>query len=229
MRGDVLDGRKMNSDQGYYQYVRPEVGAFLPPNPVRVLEVGCGMGKFRQNLKTQCEYWGVEQDAKIGALAKSTLDNVLIGMFADVFKLLPDNYFDLIVCNDVIEHMSDHDWFLQSIQEKMIKGQSFLVGSNPNVRYVKNLFALLAKKDWRYTDSGILDRTHLRFFTEKSLKRTLTANGFAIEEFYGINRIDLRVRSAKSLVVSSCVLLAALFLGNDISFLQFGFRVSLTK
>ncbi len=51
-----------------------------------------------------------------------------------------------------------------------------MVGSVPNVRYFKNLFDLLVLRDWDYKDSGVLDRTHLRYFTLKSLRRSLVAS-----------------------------------------------------
>lgn len=80
---------------------------------------------------------------------------------------LPDQHFDMVICNDVIEHMVDHDHFLEHIKTKMRPG-ACIVGSIPNVRHLTALFKLLVAKDWPYSASGILDRTHLRFFTENS-------------------------------------------------------------
>ena len=57
----------------------------------------------------------------------------------------------------------------------------------PNVRYYRNLFNVVVARDWEYEDAGILDRTHLRFFTFKSLYRTLDQAGFQIRKFEGIN------------------------------------------
>ena len=62
-----------------------------------------------------------------------------------------------------------------------------IVGSIPNVRYYKNLFALIVRRDWRYTDKGILDATHLRFFTQNSFQRSLRESGFSKEKMRGIN------------------------------------------
>jgi hypothetical protein len=70
-----------------------------------------------------------------------------------------------------------------------------LVASIPNVRHWSILRELVWKKDWHYTDAGILDKTHLRIFTGKSLKRTLREHDFAIEKFNGINPMGFNRKS----------------------------------
>jgi SAM-dependent methyltransferase len=204
----------------YYQNVRPEVAAFLPASYTRVLEVGCGEGLFRRNLRPDCEYWGIEPFAPVAANAAGRLDKVITGTFDDAFAQLPDGYFDLVICNDVIEHMVDHDAFLARIKTKMAPGAR-IAGSIPNVRYFPNMMALLLRKDWMYVDAGILDRTHLRFFTEKSLARTLTDNGYIVEKIHGINDIGFRPNSLANLVK----LFLMCFIGRDTRFMQFGFCV----
>ena len=82
-----------------------------------------------------------------------------------------------MVCNDVIEHMADHDRFLRQIRGHIAPG-GVLIGSVPNMRHYRALFELLVLRDWDYRDSGVLDRTHLRFFTARSLRRSLTRAGF---------------------------------------------------
>lgn len=97
---------------------------------------------------------------------------------------MPDGYFDLVVCNDVLEHMADPQKALATIRAKMA-ADGRLVGSLPNVRSVWVLLDLLFRRDWRYRESGVLDSTHLRFFTFKSARRLLTESGFEIEVFRG--------------------------------------------
>jgi len=70
---------------------------------------------------------------------------------------------------------------------KKIRSGGFLVGSIPNVRHIRNLYNLLILKDWQYQDRLTLDRTHLRWFTQKSLLRTLAQHDFKVEEFRGID------------------------------------------
>jgi 2-polyprenyl-3-methyl-5-hydroxy-6-metoxy-1,4-benzoquinol methylase len=207
----------------YFKNKRQEVSALLPPDYSRVLEIGCGEGKFRENLNAAKEYWGVELVESAAKQAENVLDRVLTGSYQEVEELIPNQYFDLIVCNDVIEHMPDHDWFLQSIQQKLKKG-GYVVASIPNVRYIKNLWELLVKKDWKYREQGILDRTHLRFFTRKSMIRTLKENGFIIEQMIGLN--PYRPHNPFSWMR---YLIMMLVLGSDIRYLQYGFRLKMPE
>jgi SAM-dependent methyltransferase len=216
----------VNEDSDYYQNTRPEMAPFLPPGATRVLEIGCGTGNFRGNFAGPVEYWGVEPEPSAGTIAAGALDRVLVGTFRGVHRSLPDGYFDLIVCNDVIEHMEDHDWFLEAIQTKMRPERACLVGSVPNVRYITNLFALLMRKDWVYADAGILDRTHLRFFTRKSLERSLLSHGFTVERLAGINGIAIRALPLHYLALSALTHAAGWILGRDTLFAQLAFRVS---
>lgn len=208
------------SRDAYYQNVRSEVTCFLPDVYSRVLEVGCGEGNFRSNLKETCEYWGIEPSERAAEIATSRLDNVLVGKFEDLAFELPDRYFDLIICNDVIEHIPDHDQLLELLRQKLHDG-GVVVGSVPNVRYWKCLFSLIFKKDWLYTDQGVLDRTHLRFFTEKSLKRTLEQHRFSILKFAYINGDKFKSLSPKNFLRRVFVRLV----GADSRYRQFGFSV----
>jgi len=181
--------------------------------------MGCGEGGFRMNLGP-CEYWGVEPQPDPAAIARKSLFRVIEGKYQDVHEQLPDGYFDLVICNDVIEHMVEPNEFLVSIKRKMQAG-AVLVGSIPNVRFIGNLFELLIMTDWQYKDDGVLDRTHLRFFTEKSLRRLFRDQGFLIEEFGGLNAVPVGIFPLRLFIKNLC----ALILGSDTRFLQFGFRI----
>ena len=182
------------SEQVYFGSMRPEMVQFLPDNYSKILEIGCNVGNFRQLCSKPCEYWGVEPFEKAAEIAKTKLDKVLAGFYNEVENQISDNYFDLIIANDVIEHIEQPWDFLQSLKKKMAENAS-LVLSIPNVRYYGNLRELLREKDWKYKDTGILDITHLRFFTEKSIIRLLNENGFEIEKMLGINPMIVRKRN----------------------------------
>jgi|LGOV01.1.fsa_nt_gb 2-polyprenyl-3-methyl-5-hydroxy-6-metoxy-1,4-benzoquinol methylase len=217
----------MGKSSTYYLGKRPDIIKLLPNCYTKVLEIGCGDGGFSKNLKQTCEYWGIEPVQNVAKSATKSLHKALIGTYQEVHEHLPNNYFDLVICNDVIEHMEDHDQFFEMIKQKM-RPDSHIVGSIPNVRYFANLYALLLKRDWMYKDKGILDRTHLRFFTEKSLKRTILEHGFVIEEFQGINSAIMRLRSIKRIiryVIIRFIEFGSLGLYSDIKFLRFAFRI----
>ncbi len=192
---------------------------FLPETCSHVLEIGCGTGVFRENLRQPHEYWGIEPEPSVAQIASRRLDQILTGTYQDMHSRLPDHYFDLVICNDVIEHMPDHDWFFESIKTKMLPG-GYLICSIPNVRYIGNLFEILVRKDWQYQDMGIRDRTHLRFFTRKSLLRIFQQHGFRIEQFSGINAFH-----SQNWFLKAVFLIAILVFGKDTQYLQFGARL----
>lgn len=210
----------MSMSSPYYQGARKEVARFLPEQYSRVLEVGCGEGGFHVNLNPDCEHWGIEPVPRAADIARHKLHKVIEASYHEALGLLPDNYFDLVICNDVVEHMVDPDEFFRTIKQKL-SGKASLVGSIPNVRYIGNLFELLFLKDWKYKDDGILDRTHMRFFTDKSIKRAFCENGFSVEEYAGINGVERNLFPLRVLVKNAFIVL----LGSDTRFLQFGFRI----
>lgn len=211
------------SSSPYYKGLRREVVQFLPAGYSRVLEIGCGEGGFRSYVGP-CEYWGIEPNHHAAAIARAALSRVIEATYQDAFSQLPDHYFDMVICNDVIEHMVDPEQFLSSIKQKLKVG-AVLVGSIPNVRYAGHLFELLFLKDWQYQDQGILDRTHLRFFTEKSMERLFKKHGFLVERLGGINGTPKGIGSLRLLLKNLFILM----IGADSRFLQFGFRIKYTS
>lgn len=210
----------MSQETEYFQQARTELVPFLPEHYSKVLEIGCGEGTFWSLLKNDdLEIWGVEPNPSAAIVARRKAHQLYESQFEDCVEGLPNNYFDLIICNDVIEHMPDHDQFFEQIKKK-IKPEGCLIGSIPNVRYYQTLRSLLFKKDWPYEDAGVLDRTHLRFFTGKSLRRTFEEHGFTIESFAGINSPG---RFKFFIVFLNILLLGT---ATDTKYQQYGFRIS---
>ena len=221
------------NDLNPFEYLlseRGEVAALLPENYQSVLEIGCSKGGFRKNLRPEAEIWGVEPNPSSAAEAAERGYRILVGTYDLVADEVPAGYFDVVVCNDVIEHMVDPDSFLREVRVKLKPG-GLIVGSVPNVRYFGNLFRLLVLGDWEYVDQGILDRTHLRFFTKRSLQRTFTKAGYLVEHMSGINSDFQRQTTAFQLlkrVLLATAILASLGALRDSRFMQFGFRIRAT-
>jgi SAM-dependent methyltransferase len=206
-----------------YRQRRSEILTLLPRHYSRVLEIGCDQGDFAAQLDG--EVWGVEPDAAAAAAA-GRLHRIIVGTFEAVRAELPLSYFDLIICNDVIEHMPDHDCFLREIRAH-IAPDGVLVGSVPNMRHYRTLFELLVLRDWDYRDSGILDRTHLRWFTDRSLRRSLERAGFTIEMFQGINggiRFAFSRQYLPHALFAYAMIALTLGCARDIRVFQFAFR-----
>jgi 2-polyprenyl-3-methyl-5-hydroxy-6-metoxy-1,4-benzoquinol methylase len=213
------ESRGVANTPGYYEKPRLEMLQYLPDKYKTVLEIGCGQGEFAAHLRPGSEIWGVELNPEAARVASQKLHRVRAGRYEDVAGDLPANHYDVVICNDVIEHVADHGWFLESVKSKLTNSGS-LVASIPNVRFWHNLWGLLVQRDWEYQDEGVLDRTHLRFFTEKSIKRTLSEHGFEIETMSGI-QADIRL-PLKVLVSLATILSLGLY--RDIRYLQYGLR-----
>lgn len=173
----------------YYKNSRPEIVSLIPGNIKSLLDVGCGEGFFLKEIKEQkkMNIWGVEIEPKVAEKAKNITPNIIVGKIEEVMNLLPNNYFDCITFNDVLEHLLEPSEVLRLINQKLTM-DGIIIASIPNVRFIHNLFELLIKKDWEYKDSGILDNTHFRFFTEKSIKRMIENSGYKLIYLKGINK-----------------------------------------
>jgi len=216
--------------------MRSDILRFLPTRFSRVLEIGCSAGGFSEQLvRNGAEVWGIEPNTAAAEVARAKLTKVFNSTFDQAADELPTDYFDLVVCNDVIEHMPDHDLFLQRIKSTMTD-KGVIVGSLPNIRHITALVKLLALRDFPYRDEGILDRTHLRFFTRKSIERTLRDNGYEIEALSGVNNIIVegivRGGTLQNLfwrIFTSGVVILTLGYYADVVFPQYAFRASLVN
>lgn len=170
----------------YYGNVRNDMLDYLPPKISRSIEFGCSQGLFSQRVKElhKAEVWGVDIDEASVKKAAVILDKALAGDAMQIIDQLPDDYFDCLICNDFLEHLPRPDLFIKKITRVMTSG-AVIVASVPNVRSWSNILELLVRKEWRYKDSGILDRTHLRFFTLKSFERFLTECRLEVEIVQG--------------------------------------------
>jgi 2-polyprenyl-3-methyl-5-hydroxy-6-metoxy-1,4-benzoquinol methylase len=179
-----------NDFRVYADAVRPEMLQFIPAGVRSVLEVGCSTGNFGMLLKSErhAEVWGVEMSEDAAKVASEKLDHVICGPFTDQLDL-PRKRFDCIVFNDVLEHMVD-PYAALALAKCLLADGGSVVASIPNVRYFGNLWALLYHKSWEYADSGILDRTHLRFFTKKSIVAMFSDLDYRIDSLTGINAVD---------------------------------------
>jgi len=165
--------------------------AFVPTSAKRVIDVGCGEGRFGALLKERlgCTVWGIELNAEAAQAATTRLDRVLTGDAIECLRGLTDqSAFDCVVLNDLLEHLPQPELALQAATRLLAPG-GVIVASIPNVRYFPVLWDLLVHRDWRYVEAGVLDRTHLRFFTRKSLPRLFEAAGLRLQHIEGIHAI----------------------------------------
>jgi 2-polyprenyl-3-methyl-5-hydroxy-6-metoxy-1,4-benzoquinol methylase len=137
----------------------------------RVLDIGCSTGNTGVMLKERglCQWVsGVELFEQTASIARTRLDHVVVSPIEEALEQIADQSFDCILCLDVLEHLVD-PWRVLEQLSKKLKPQGVLITSIPNIRHVSILLKLFLLGRWTYTDSGILDRTHLRFFTKQSV------------------------------------------------------------
>jgi 2-polyprenyl-3-methyl-5-hydroxy-6-metoxy-1,4-benzoquinol methylase len=152
----------------------------------RVLDVGCATGFLGKALAAQgCAVIGVEFDPQAAAEARALLDEVVeadlnVTALADLF---PGRQFDVIVFGDVLEHLLDPDAVLRSAVELLAAGGAVVI-SIPNVAHGSLRLALLQGR-WDYLETGLLDRTHLRFFTRESVLLMVAGAGLHITDLRG--------------------------------------------
>ena len=174
-------------DATYFQYARPEIARKVPVRAERILDVGCGEGAFGAQLKRErpdLEVWGIEPTERAAAVAQTRLTQVFCGPVESALASLPDGGFDCITLNDVLEHMTDPWIVLASLRSKLAPN-GIVLASIPNLRYFPVMRELLFGGDFPYARQGVLDSTHLRFFTRRSMLRLFTEAGYAVNDIEG--------------------------------------------
>lgn len=169
-----------NPPDSYYQNERRDLIPYIPRQGTKLLEIGCGEGLFALMLKRECGYteaWGMEFNEKVAKVASTRLDRVIVGDVAKTLDELPDGYFDLVVMNDVIEHLVWPEDILKRLRAKLSPNANIFC-SIPNIRQYRILWNLIQHQDFEYTDQGTLDRTHLRFFTRRTILSMLERAGY---------------------------------------------------
>lgn len=149
----------------------------------RVLELGCSAGHMSRVFKDRgCQVVGVELDAQAANAARSWCEAVYVANLDDPdwVQLLKDEApFDVVVAADVLEHLRDPRTCLAQLR-RLLKSEGRIVLSTPNIAHGGVLAGLL-QGQFNYRATGLLDSTHIHFFTQKSLCDALEAEGFVIE------------------------------------------------
>lgn len=188
---------EVDAETGYAYLDRPrrDMIPFVPAPARSVLDVGCGRGGFGAALKEArleadrpVSVTGIEADAEAAATARQRYDQVVTGLFPHD---LPDgSAFDCIVFNDILEHLVD-PWDALRRARDLIRPGGSVVASIPNMRYWPVFWRLVARGEWRYASDGVLDRTHLRFFTAGSVREMFAGAGYTLRELKPINPVEM--------------------------------------
>ena len=181
---DYYSPLKLDHAEKYDDQPRTEVIALIERPPEMVLEIGCAAGATGLAIRQKypgVTYVGVEIDEGAAEKARSCLDRVICG---DIENMAPDDAdlpketFDLVICNDVLEHLYD-PWKVLNFLRDRLKTGGRIIASIPNVQNLSVVLNLIGG-NWTYTPFGLLDATHIRFFTLPEIQRMFECGGFRI-------------------------------------------------
>jgi 2-polyprenyl-3-methyl-5-hydroxy-6-metoxy-1,4-benzoquinol methylase len=173
----TLPGSK---NYGMGENARADIQNYVPTGLRSLLDVGCAGGLFGQALlrtRPELRVDGVEPNPEALHQARQRLNSVYPGFFPEAVPL--GMQYDCISFLDVLEHLVD-PWSALEISKEYLAPGGYILASIPNVRHVDVIAPLLIKGRFHYGDFGILDRTHLRFFTKTSILEMFHNAGFVV-------------------------------------------------
>lgn len=178
-------------NEGVLRHVSPAMNSSRP----KVLDVGCGQGSLAAAIAERgYEVWGIEQASYATSKAAARVHHVLDADLTDADAVragLGDQRFDRIVFSDVLEHVYDPLAVLRSYLDYLAPGGRVLI-SLPNIVNWQTRLAFLFGR-FTYQDSGVMDRTHIRFFTFKTAVEMVRGAGLTEEK---VDHTPLIVRAA---------------------------------
>lgn len=180
----------------YFDHVRTDLINMIQTPPTKVLEIGCSMGGTLEGIKIlypNAYTIGIEAHPPAAKIARQKMDQLFACPFEDIDLALHRDVFsniDLVILGDILEHLYN-PWQLLEQLHAMLTPTARLIVSIPNIRNLSVLQNLLLNGEFPYSHSGILDITHLRFFTLKEMQQMFTETGYEI--IYTRRALDVNV------------------------------------
>jgi 2-polyprenyl-3-methyl-5-hydroxy-6-metoxy-1,4-benzoquinol methylase len=166
----------------YYSRHRHDILELIPKNASKILEIGCGTGNTLAYLKDNgyCNWvGGVDLFPDAANEAATKLDMIYHGNIEDRQLPLEAGSINTILCLDVLEHLVDPHKVIEYLHTLLLPGGT-IIASIPNIGYFTVILRLLFQNKWEYGESGILDKTHLRFFVKKTAVELMESSGLSL-------------------------------------------------
>ena len=174
----------------YYDTHDHDIISLLPTGPESViLELGCGSGATGRAALVAGRagrYIGIEMDHASADIAKGSLSEVLVG---DVSALDLSRFYescDALIASEVLEHLVD-PWSVLRKLRACLKPNAIVIASSPNIAHWQIVRNLL-RGEFRYAEYGVMDSTHLRWFTPESYRSLFVDSGFIVEDLLPVRK-----------------------------------------
>ena len=179
-----MNKENINKPNNYYSNVRLDVYKNIEKKQYKsILEIGGGDFQLLSILKEEfgASCTGVDL---VELEAPNNIDTIVGSIESSaVIEELKERDYDLVIANDVIEHLVDPAATLKSLRELCQTGASLHI-SVPNIRQVRALFHIFLRGTFPSNDSGLFDRTHLHWFCKKDILDLVEISGFNVESVY---------------------------------------------
>lgn len=180
----------------YFTGVRSDYIFEMPNNPEAcILEVGCGTGDTGAKAISEgkCRlYCGIEISTKAAKKAREQLHQIVVGDVESEELPWKENTFDVLIISEVLEHLVD-PWAVLRKLKPLLKQGALVFASSPNVAHYKVINSLI-RGDWSLADSGVMDRTHLRWFTPDTYKKMFESSGYLVTHLAPVGDLGLKAR-----------------------------------
>lgn len=180
----------------YFEGARTDFIDELPENPAaHILEIGCSNGNTGALAlaRNKCgHYTGVEIHQAAALKASEKISQVLIGDIEQMELPWEENSFDVLILSEVLEHLVD-PWLVLRRLRPYLKPGALVFASSPNVSHHR-IIRMLLRGEWNLTDDGIMDRTHLRWFTPKSFAAMFEDCGYQVVKLEPMSPFRFQVK-----------------------------------
>ena len=201
--GNELQLAYGSKQRGYFTGARRTFLDLLPANAhARLLELGCGNGNTAAAALAEgkCGWTcGIELCEAPAAQARAKLNQVIVGDIENLSLDLSPTSFDVLLMSEVLEHLRDPASVLRRLRTFMKPGAIVLAGS-PNVCHYSIILMLLRGR-WDYEREGIMDETHLRWFSPATYRQLFERAGFFVDHVRPASPLHTKARFADALLL----------------------------